>query len=80
MFGEEDLGKLWEFCTPPYGGLLDIGTKLFIFETGVRIGIGTLVAHNDDAMLVLIQFTQEPRLSNLYYGLISEAAGMEDAG
>lgn len=75
----EDLSKLWEFPSPPYGGLLAIGEKLFIFESGVRIGIGKVVAQNDDRMLVLIEFTEQPRFGPLYYGTLREAAGLEDA-
>lgn len=70
--------RLWEFPAPPHGGLLDIGAKLFIYESGVRIGLGKVLAVNDDAMLVEVEFTEEPRINILYYGLISDAAGLED--
>jgi len=77
---EDDQGRtLWVFETPSQG-LLDIGAKLFLFETGIRIGIGTVIAQRDDEMLVACEFTTMPRLFDkdgnhfVIYGPISEAA------
>jgi hypothetical protein len=67
---------LWEFPAPPFDGLLDLGTLLFIYESGVRIGIGKVIGNSDDSMLVEIEFTDRPRINILYYGMISDAAGL----
>lgn len=78
---EDSQGRtLWVFDTPTQDGLLDIGTKLFLFETGIRIGIGTVIAQRDDQMLVACEFTTMPKLFDkdgkhfVIYGPISEAA------
>lgn len=79
LFADADEGTLWEFPAPAFGGLLDIGEKLFIYESGVRIGLGRVLGQNDSKMLVKIEFTVAPRLNVLYYGTLREAAGLEEA-
>jgi hypothetical protein len=67
----------WAFPAPD--GLLMPGTALFVYETGVRIGLGKVVSNTDDAMLVDIEFTEPPRLGCLTYATVADAAGLGDA-
>lgn len=66
----------WTFPAPH--GLLMPGTTLFIYETGIRIGLARVVSNTDDAMVVDIEFTEAPRLGALTYATIADAAGLAE--
>lgn len=84
--GEESYGDKKEYVSflTSNQGLLDIGAMLFIYESGMKIGLGRLIAQNDDLMIVDVSFTDQPRLVDetgrhfMTYGLISDAAGLGD--
>lgn len=68
--------NLYELPAPLTGPLPDKDEKVFIYETGMRIGIATVIGIRDDAILVDIEFTDMPRLGHLYYVTIANAAGL----
>jgi hypothetical protein len=53
--------------------LYRLGTLMFIYERGMKIGLGSVVANNDEGMFVDVDFTAEPKTGELSYGLVSDA-------
>lgn len=67
----------WIFPLPD--DMLKPKTKLFIYESCIKIGLGTVIGNGDGGMLVDIEFTDHPRLGVLQYATVAEAAGLEGA-
>lgn len=65
----------WRFESPD--GMLDINTPLFIYEHGLKVGIGRVIRCDDTWIYVNIEFTAEPRHGFLTYATVADAAGLE---